>query len=98
MSDIKRDKIARSLKSKGFVFDKGHGDHDWYYYVHNGKQYRHICAKLSRGSGYKTYGEGLLRRMILLLRLDTLGEVKRLFECPMDAVEYKAILKRKNQI
>lgn len=98
MASVPIKTMRKSLKKKGFIFQKGIGDHDWYYYSYNGKEYRQIAAKISRGSGYKDYPDSLLQRMKNLLHLDSLQEVRQLLLCPMDAAEYKAILDQKNML
>jgi hypothetical protein len=54
---------------------------------YNGKK-TGAYAFISRGTSYKTYGDELLKRMKLQLRLETLKEVKDLLLCPMDADAY----------
>jgi hypothetical protein len=101
MSDIPRKRIQSSLSQKGFTLakvGKGTGrspDHTWYHFVHKGKECRHIAAKISHGSGYKTYDVSLLGKMKCRLALDTLDEVRQLLWCPMDHSSYVAILTKK---
>lgn len=89
---IDRRHIEASLRKKGFVQEGG--DHKYFYHEVNGKR-TGAYAYTSRGSGYKTYDENLLTVMKKELRLDSLNQVKRLLECPMDSDEYNAILKQK---
>lgn len=89
---IDRRKIESSLRKKGFV-EEG-GSHKYFHHIVNNK-YTGAYTFLSRGSGYKTYGVSLLKVMKKELRLDTLEQVKRLLECPMDGEEYNSILKLK---
>lgn len=96
MAGVPTKTMRKSLQKKGFVFQKGIGDHDWYYYSYNGKEYKQIAAKISRGSGYKDYPDSLLKCMRILLHLDSLQEVRQLLLCPMDAEEYKSILDGKD--
>jgi hypothetical protein len=92
MSQIDREQIERSLQKKGFVKEETH--HRYFYHEHNGKR-TGAFTYTSHGSGYKTYGDTLLKRMKTELRLDTLQEVKKLLECPMDGVQYNEKLKSK---
>lgn len=90
--NIKRTQIESSLRKKGFV-EEG-GDHEYFYHEIDGKR-TGAWTKVSRGSGYKDYGINLLKAMKIQLRLDSLEQVRRLLECPMDANEYNNILKKK---
>ncbi len=89
---IDRKIIESSLRKKGFI-EEG-GDHKYFYHEVNGKRTGSYTF-ISRGSGYKTYGDTLLKRMCVQLRLNTLTQVKRLLECPMDMDEYNSILRKK---
>lgn len=89
---IKRTQIESSLKKKGFV-EEG-GDHKYFYHEIDGKR-TSAYTKVSRGTGYKDYSINLLKTMKIQLRLDTLEQLRRLLECPMDANEYNDILKKK---
>ncbi len=90
---IDRKVIESSLRKKGFV-EEG-GDHKYFCHEADGKRTGPYTFT-SRGSGYKTYGDTLLKRMKFQLRLDSLRQVRRLLECPMDGDEYNAILRKKN--
>ena len=98
MTDIKRDVIHKSLLAKGFKHKKGVSDHDKYCLYVDGKWYTQVFARISRGSGYKTYGEELLSRMRKALCLDKLQDVKDLLGCPMEKEQYLKILKEKKQL
>ncbi len=88
---IDRKLIEASLKKKGFV-EEG-GDHR--YFLHQHGKRTGVTTFTSHGSGYKTYGITLLKRMRIQLRLDSMLQTRRLLECPMDADEYNAVLKEK---
>lgn len=90
---IERKQIESALRKKGFV-EEG-GDHKYFYHEVDGKR-TGAYTKVSRGTGYKDYGIHLLKAMKMQLRLDTLEQVKRLLECPMDADEYNGILRKKS--
>ena len=89
---IKRKQIESALKKKGVVEDGG--DHEYFHHVVDGK-HTSAWTKLSRGTGYKDYTINLLKTMKIQLRLDTLEQLRRLLECPMDTNEYNDILKKK---
>ena len=89
---IKRTQIESSLRKKGFI-EEG-GDHKYFYHEIDGKR-TSAYTKVSRGTGYKDYSINLLKTMKIQLRLDTLEQLRRLLECPMDANEYNDILKKK---
>ncbi len=90
---IDKRKIKSSLLKKGFVQQQG--DHEYFYHEVNGKR-TGPYTYLSHGSKPKTYGDTLLKRMKLQLRLDSMQQVKDLLECPMSVEDYKSILKTKN--
>lgn len=79
------------MKKKG-------GDHDTYVFCHDGFEYKQVKAKISRGSGYKTYSRSLWTQMRMLLRLDKNQEVADLLLCPMDHKTYLGILREKSII
>lgn len=90
---IERRKIAASLLGKGFE-EKESSHHKYYHHKTEGRltgSYTYV----SRGTGYKTYSDNLLNGMKKTLKLDTLKQVKRLLECPMDGDEYNSILREK---
>lgn len=89
---IDKKRIEASLRKKGFV-EEG-GTHKYFYHEIDNKR-TGAYAYTSRGSGYKTYGDSLLKAMKMELRLDTLNQVKRLLECPMNTEEYNSTLKKK---
>lgn len=89
---IERKQIETSLRKKGFVQEGG--DHRYFYHEVDGRR-TGAFAFTSRGSGHKTYTDNLLGAIKKELRLDSLNQVKRLLECPMDAEEYNSILQQK---
>ena len=95
MSQVDQDRIEQSLPKKGFVREDTH--HRYFYHEFNGKR-TGAYTYTSHGSGYKTCGDPFLKRMKKELRLDTLQEVKRLLECPMDGDQYSEKLKAKGLI
>ena len=98
MSDIARKTIRQSLLKKGFIQEKGKRDHDYFYFQHNGKKFKHICARLSRGSGYKSYQECLWKLMKIRLQFDNKKDLENLLRCPMSKENYEAFLQKKGQI
>ncbi len=89
---IDRRTIESSLRKKGFVEEDG--DHKYFYHEVDGKRTGPYTFT-SRGSSYKAYGDTFLKRMRFQLRLDSMNQVKRLLECPMDCEEYNAVLREK---
>jgi hypothetical protein len=51
-----------------------------------------------RGSGYKDYGDELLNKVKLQLRLDTVGQLRDFVDCPMTEQDYITYLKSKGII
>ena len=92
---VERKKIEKSLPRKGFV--RQDGDHRYFHHEYHGRR-TGLCTYTSHGSGYKTYDDSLLKPMKQQLRLDTLQQVRDLFQCPMSGEEYAAILHRKGLI
>ncbi|HEV8328456.1 MAG TPA: hypothetical protein VGQ08_13325 [Nitrospiraceae bacterium] len=91
MSQVPRDTIESSLSKKGFVLDPAKPSHKYFYHEYNGKR-TGAYTYTSHGSSFKTYGDTLLKRMKIELRLDTLKDVKDLLICPMNAETYNAKL------
>jgi len=89
---VERKQIETSLRKKGFVQEGG--DHKYFYHEVDGRR-TGAYAFTSRGTGHKTYTDNLLGAMKKELRLDSLNQVKRLLECPMDADEYNTVLRQK---
>jgi hypothetical protein len=87
MSQVPRDTIESTLPQKGFVLDGTKQSHRYFYHEYNGKR-TGAYAFTSRGSNYKTYGDELLKRLKVQLRLETLKDVRDLLLCPMDAEAY----------
>lgn len=87
MSQVPRDTIESTLPKKGFVLDSSKPSHKYFMHEYNGKR-TGAYAYTSHGSSYKTYGDELLKRMKVELRLETLKEVRDLLLCPMDADAY----------
>ena len=75
---------------KGFR-EKPYGDHDRYW-LYIGEQKQAIFTKLSRGRGYRTYGDKLVSEVARHLRL-TKSDLRELVSCTIDGVEYLAILR-----
>lgn len=87
MSQVPRDTIESTLPKKGFVLAPAKQSHKYFYHEYNGKR-TGAYTYTSHGSSYKTYGDELLKRMKVELRLETLKEVRDLLLCPMDADAY----------
>jgi len=89
---IARKQIETSLRKKGFVQEGG--DHRYFYHEVDGRR-TGAYAFTSRGTGHRVYDENLLVAMKRELRLNTLNQVKRLLECPMNGDEYNDVLRQK---
>ncbi len=92
-----RSDIATSLLRKGFVLSGRKRDHDFYIFEHQVGQTIPVYTKLSRGSGYKSYGSSLLGLMAKQLNLTT-AELLDLIDCPLTRERYLAILKERKVI
>lgn len=92
---VDRRQIESALPQKGFVEQKTH--HRYFYHEYEGKR-TGAYTYTSGGSGYKTYGAPLLKRMKTELRLDTIAQVADLCNCPMSGNGYNNVLKAKGVI
>ena len=93
---IEREKIRKGLKEKGFVEVSKKKDHDFYYLYVEGKK-RSIFTKLSRGSGFRDYSDGLVRdvyRQIGLSKEDFL----RYLDCSLTLDRYIQMLREQNRL
>ena len=84
MAQRDRKTIDRALKKKGF--EKTSGDHSFYTLEVDGKR-TPIFTKLSRGSGYKVYGDSLLGLMARQLKVSK-GDLLDLIDCPLSGEMY----------
>jgi hypothetical protein len=89
---LDRSRIENALAAKGFVREDTH--HRYFYHEHQGKR-TGVTTYTSHGSGYKAYGDPLLRSMRRQLRLDTVAQLADLVRCPMSADAYNEHLKGK---
>ena len=92
---MEREKIATSLKKKGFVEDIKGRDHRYYHHQFNGKR-TGVRTKLSMGSKYKRLGAPLLAKIKKQLKLDSSEDLADLVNCPMTQDDYIEILKVKD--
>jgi len=90
---IPRSDMVRALEEKGFVCGETDRNHDYYYFIRNGKQTR-FRTKVSRGTGYREYDDGLFRLMCKALGLNRIAEVRDLLFCPMGKEDYVSCLKK----
>jgi hypothetical protein len=97
MAAIARRKLERALARKGFRKEEASRDHCFWWFYYQGKK-THIFTKISRGSGYKDYGDELLNKVKLQLRLDTVGQLRDFVDCPMTEQDYITYLKGKGII
>jgi hypothetical protein len=91
-----RSRIVASLTGKGFSLEAGERDHDFLLFKHRG-QTRGIFTKVSRGTGYKEYGDELLGRMCRQLQL-TRKQLDQLIECTMNEPDYVQALRSRGVI
>ena len=92
---LEREEIRIALLGKGFR-EKTFGDHDRYW-LYIGEQKQAIFTKLSRGSGYRTYGDKLVADVAKQLRL-TRPDLRKLVACNIDGTEYVAILRNNGKL
>lgn len=97
MAAIARRKLERALARKGFRKEEASRDHCFWWFYYQGKRTL-IFTKISRGSGYKDYGDDLLNKVKLQLRLDTIQQLRDLVNCPITEQDYILHLKRKGII
>jgi hypothetical protein len=90
MAQRDRRDIANALPRKGFVPRTGESDHDYFDLHVDGKKVG-VQTKLSRGSGYKVYGDPLLGAMCTNLGL-TKKDLLLLIDCDLDGPSYVAKL------
>jgi len=86
-----RTDIEAALQKKGFL--KENKDHQ-YYTLYNNNKKTAIFTKISYGSDYKTYGQGLLSKMSRQLKL-TNKELLDLIDCDISGEKYLEILTNK---
>ena len=92
---IDKRKIESSLLSKGFVREDSH--HHYFYHEFKGKR-TGIWTYTSHGNKPKEYNDNLLRMMKKQMKLDSMGQVRDLFLCPMSGSDYNKKLKEKGII
>jgi hypothetical protein len=94
MPPKKRDDIKAALLSKGFVHEGG--DHDFYVFKHAG-MVGAVFTQISRGSGYREYGDPLLHDMSRQLKL-TRKQLNELIDCSLDQRGYEAALRARGAL
>ena len=88
--------IEKSLPKKGFVMVE-QAKHRYFHHAVDGKR-TGISTYVSRGSGYRTIDDTLIRSMKQQLRLDSSAQARNLFQCPMSGEEYNEILRGKGHL
>ena len=86
MNPIPRRKLERALSQKGFQCEEGHNHRKWFFY-YQGRRTQ-IFTIISRGRGYKDYGNELLNKVKIQLRLDSIKQLIDLVNCPMTETDY----------
>lgn len=94
MAQADRRKIKTALETKGFK--KRDNDHEFYDLLVKGKKVG-ILTKISRGSKYKIYDDGLLGMMARQLRLSK-ADLMRLIECSLSGDAYAKLLEESGAI
>lgn len=97
MAVIARRDLEHALARKGFRKEEASRNHRFWWFYYQGKK-THIFTKISRGSAYKDYGDDLLTKVKLQLRLDTIQQLRDLVDCSMTKQDYILHLKRKGII
>jgi hypothetical protein len=87
---LARAAITSALQAKGFALEPKR-DHEYYFYVGEGKQTEAIYTKVSTGSSYKTLGDDLVAKMARQLKL-TKPQFTNFVNCPLTREEYRAHL------
>jgi hypothetical protein len=97
MAVIPRRKLESALLAKGFREAKGDRDHRFYFFYYQGKK-TIVRVKISTGTGYKDYGDELIRKVKSQLRLISNKQLFDFAECQLSENNYIAILKNKDII
>jgi hypothetical protein len=92
----KRRDIVSALREKGFREQTRGRDHDYFFFEHEGLL-EPVATKLSRGTGYREIGDGLIAKICRQLRLSR-AEFDQLVACPLDRRGYEEILRTKGVI
>lgn len=90
-----KQKVEKSLKSKGFRKDNTH--HKFFIYWTQAGQKSTIKTKTSHGSSSKSLGVSLLGKMAGQCHLDK-PEFLDLVDCPLDQAGYEEILEQKGLV
>ena len=90
---VETKKILKVLPGKGFKLEET-THHTYLRHEHEGKQ-TGAYTYISRGSALKEYSGDLLASMVRQLKLNKQQDVVDLVECPLDADDYVAVLKKK---
>ena len=90
MSVLETKQIDKALRKKGF--EKKEGDHNFYYYINNGKR-TNIFTKTSHSAS--EINDSLISRMAKQTHLDK-SQFTKLIECTLSGEKYKEILIEKN--
>ena len=83
---LEREKIRSALEKKGFKKDEKNRDHDYYFLQVAGKK-SSVFTKLSRGSNYKTIGDGLVAKIAKQIFL-TRSQFEKYVSCSMSREDY----------
>ena len=92
MAVLETKQIDKALRKKGF--EKNTGDHNFYYYMNNGKK-TNIFTKTSHSAS--EINDSLIAKMAKQTYLEK-SQFMRLIECTLSGEQYKEILLEKNLI
>ncbi|MBI3365895.1 MAG: type II toxin-antitoxin system HicA family toxin [Ignavibacteriae bacterium] len=92
---MEREAIRAALEKKGFRLKESR-THDYYrLYVDDKKT--SVFTYLSRGSGYKTYGDDLIEAVYKQMRL-VKKELVKFVDCELEYLPYITLLRRRGHI
>ena len=91
---IDTDDLASALLRKGFRLKEG--DHKIYYFF-VGEKKSSVFTKISHGSSYKQYGDGLTNSVKKQMGLTT-SELQNFIECSLTQDQYTSLLRERSRI
>jgi hypothetical protein len=91
MANRDKNTISGSLQKKGFILDKRHDDHKYFYYHSKSGKKTEVFTKISHGTKYKVIGDNLLALMSKQCKLSK-SEFLDLIDCPLTQDLYEARL------
>ncbi len=92
MANRDKNTISGSLQKKGFILDKRHGDHKYFYYHSKSGKKTEIFTKISHSPKYKTIDSNLIIQMSKQCKL-LKAEFLELIDCPLTREDYEIKLR-----